>query len=73
MPIRPLLRLIYDGLHRSVGDGEEAVGFEGAAQFFTPGIFDNGRTGRGGMLPGWESMSGEVDRHMTVPNLPAKL
>ena len=51
-------KLIYDVIHSTVSDSA-ADGFADCAKFFQPGIFDNGRVGRGGMSPGWELFSGK--------------
>lgn len=41
--------------------GEKATeGFEGCEAFFPPGLFDDGRPGRGGMPQGWEALSGKL-------------
>ena len=32
---------------------------QGCAQFFLPGVFSDGRSGRAELLPGWEEMSGK--------------
>ena len=32
---------------------------QGCAQFFLPGVFNDGRSGRVELLPGWEEMSGK--------------
>ena len=32
---------------------------QGCAQFFLPGVFSDGRSGRVELLPGWEEMSGK--------------
>jgi len=39
-------------------DGAVAEGFEGVGELFPPGLFDNGRPGRGEMALGWEQLSG---------------
>lgn len=52
-------RLIYDTLHAPGAKGGEADGFAGAGAFFPPGLFDDGRPGRGSMPLGWEHLSGE--------------
>ncbi|QDZ25380.1 SNF2-like helicase [Chloropicon primus] len=51
-------KLIYDVVHSTVGDSA-ADGFENCDQFFPPGLFDNGRAGRGGMSEGWEELGGK--------------
>lgn len=33
--------------------------WQGCGQFFPPGLFDNGRAGRGGLAQGWELLSGK--------------
>jgi hypothetical protein len=40
-------------------DGTVAEGFEGVGELFPPGLFDNGRPGRGDMAVGWEELSGK--------------
>jgi hypothetical protein len=40
-------------------DGAVAEGFEGVGELFPPGLFDNGRPGRGEMALGWEELSGK--------------
>ncbi|GAB4814175.1 hypothetical protein N2152v2_001221 [Parachlorella kessleri] len=55
-------KLIYDALHSNAhSDKEEggAQGFEDCGRFFPPGMFDAGRAGRGGMMVGWEALSGK--------------
>lgn len=42
------------------GDGAAPDGFEGVGALFPPGIFDNGRPGRGGLAVGWECLSGKM-------------
>jgi hypothetical protein len=37
-----------------------AEGFEGVGELFPPGLFDNGRPGRGEMALGWEQLSGKM-------------
>lgn len=32
---------------------------QGCGQFFLPGVFDNGRAGRGSLAQGWEMLSGK--------------
>eukprot|EP00887_Chlorella_sp_A99_P002466 scaffold10.g2466.t1 len=55
-------KLIYDAIHSNAkpdaGD-KVAEGFEGCDRFFPPGLFDDGRPGRGGMPLGWENLSGK--------------
>ena len=51
-------KLIYDVVHSTQSDSA-ADGFKDCEQFFPPGLFDNGRVGRGGMAPGWEVLSGK--------------
>jgi hypothetical protein len=41
-------------------DGTVAEGFEGVGELFPPGLFDNGRPGRGEMALGWEGLSGKM-------------
>jgi hypothetical protein len=41
-------------------DGTVAEGFEGVGALFPPGLFDNGRPGRGEMALGWEQLSGKM-------------
>ena len=50
-------KLIYDALNSY--EGNQADGFENCDQHFPPGLFDDGRKGRGGMAPGWEYLSGK--------------
>ncbi|DBA95427.1 TPA: DNA-dependent ATPase protein rad54 [Trebouxia sp. C0006] len=52
-------KLIYDALNHVNKDSGVAEGFEGCGQFFPPGLFDNGRVGRGGLAQGWELLSGK--------------
>ncbi|KAL6768149.1 RAD54B [Auxenochlorella protothecoides x Auxenochlorella symbiontica] len=52
-------KLIYDTLHAPGAKGGEADGFAGAGAFFPPGLFDDGRPGRGSMPLGWEHLSGK--------------
>ena len=35
------------------------MGVQGCDQFFPPGLFDNGRVGRGNLAIGWELLSGK--------------
>lgn len=37
-----------------------AEGFEGVGELMPPGLFDNGRVGRGEMALGWEELSGKL-------------
>ncbi|KXZ56498.1 hypothetical protein GPECTOR_1g446 [Gonium pectorale] len=64
-------KLIYDAVHSKAAavaagggggeDGEGRVeGFEHVGSLFPPGLFDNGRVGRGGMAAGWENLSGKM-------------
>eukprot|EP00775_Hariotina_reticulata_P012633 gene12633-12762_t len=54
-------KLIYDTLHsKAQADGAVAEGFEGVGELFPPGLFDNGRPGRGDMALGWEELSGNT-------------
>ncbi|GIL43572.1 hypothetical protein Vafri_1202, partial [Volvox africanus] len=63
-------KLIYDAVHSKAaavgggggedGDGGRADGFEDVGSLFPPGLFDNGRVGRGGMAAGWEAVSGKL-------------
>ena len=54
-------KLIYDVVHSSAGvDPKAAEGFQDCDKFFLPGIFDNGRAGRGSMAEGWEFLSGKM-------------
>ncbi|GLC33814.1 DNA-dependent ATPase protein rad54 [Pleodorina starrii] len=62
-------KLIYDAVHSKAAaaaagdDGEgggRAEGFEDVGSLFPPGLFDNGRVGRGGMAAGWEAVSGKM-------------
>jgi len=41
-------------------DGSVAEGFEGVGELMPPGLFDNGRPGRGEMALGWEELSGKL-------------
>lgn len=41
-------------------DGTVAEGFEGIGELMPPGLFDNGRPGRGEMALGWEELSGKL-------------
>ncbi|KAK9834193.1 hypothetical protein WJX81_007238 [Elliptochloris bilobata] len=64
-------KLIYDAMHaRSAGGGESGSGkeggggpdgFEDCGRFFPPGLFDDGRPGRGRAAwpPGWPALSGK--------------
>ncbi|MEW5303086.1 MAG: hypothetical protein WDW36_005813 [Sanguina aurantia] len=57
-------KLIYDAVHSKV-QGEDpagagATGFEGVGDLFPYGVFDDGRSGRGGMAVGWETLSGKM-------------
>ncbi len=52
-------KLIYDVVN-SCSDTSEQAGFKDCGKFFPPGLFDNGRIGRGGMAPGWELLSGKM-------------
>lgn len=47
-------------LHRPQADGTVAEGFEGVGELMPPGLFDNGRPGRGEMAIGWEELSGKL-------------
>ncbi|EFN50501.1 hypothetical protein CHLNCDRAFT_55816, partial [Chlorella variabilis] len=60
-PLQNRLDEFYGGCHATgeKGAGKEAEGFEGCASFFPPNTFGGGRTGRGGMNPGWELLSGK--------------
>ncbi|KAL4440282.1 hypothetical protein ABPG75_003283 [Micractinium tetrahymenae] len=55
-------KLIWDALQGSAARGEapakEAEGFEGCAAYFSREMY-GGRSGRGGMSPGWELQSGK--------------
>lgn len=51
-------KLVYDAIH-SPGAKGDAEGFAGAAEFFPPGLLDDGRPGRGSLPIGWEHLSGE--------------
>jgi hypothetical protein len=55
-------QLIYDALHSkaAAADGAAAEGFEGVGALMPPGLFDNGRAGRGDMALGWEELSGKL-------------
>ncbi|WIA32931.1 hypothetical protein OEZ86_006099 [Tetradesmus obliquus] len=54
-------KLIYDTLHsKAQVDGTVVEGFEGVGELFPPGLFDNGRPGRGEMALGWECLSGKM-------------
>ena len=52
-------KLVYDAIH-SPGAKGDAEGFAGAAEFFPPGLLDDGRPGRGSLPIGWEHLSGEL-------------
>ncbi|GFH25830.1 uncharacterized protein HaLaN_23862, partial [Haematococcus lacustris] len=63
-------KLIYDAVHSVVvqgarkgkgggKSGDSTAGFEGVAALFPPCLFDDGRPGRGGCAPGWETTSGK--------------
>jgi hypothetical protein len=41
-------------------DGTVAEGFDGVGEIIPPGLFDNGRPGRGEMALGWEELSGKL-------------
>lgn len=45
---------------RLQADGSAAEGFEGVGALMPPGLFDNGRPGRGEMALGWEELSGKL-------------
>lgn len=47
-------------LTTSQADGTVAEGFEGVGELMPPGLFDNGRPGRGDMAIGWEELSGKL-------------
>lgn len=51
-------KLVYDAVHAAGGRGD-TEGFAGAADFFPPGLFDDGRPGRGALPRGWEHLSGK--------------
>ncbi len=51
-------KLIYDSVHSKVEDVVE--GFECVESFFPPGLFDNGRAGRGGLAAGWEALGSKM-------------
>jgi len=54
-------KLIYDVVHATAGvDPKAAQGFQDCDKFFPPGVFDNGRAGRGSMAEGWEFLSGKM-------------
>ncbi|KAK9808913.1 hypothetical protein WJX72_006358 [[Myrmecia] bisecta] len=53
-------KLIYDVINAPFNQGGGGVdGFEDCGQFFPPGLFDDGRPGRGSMPLGWEALSGK--------------
>jgi DNA repair and recombination RAD54-like protein len=52
-------KLIYDVVN-SMQKDTVPDGFEDCGKFFPPGVFDNGRVGRGGMALGWENFSGKM-------------
>lgn len=41
-------------------DAAGAEGWEGVADLFPPGLFDNGRPGRGGLALGWELLGSKM-------------
>ncbi|GAX75378.1 hypothetical protein CEUSTIGMA_g2822.t1 [Chlamydomonas eustigma] len=61
-------KLIYDMVHssaypdKSAGESEKELdaGFKNVEELFPPGVFDCGRSGRGGMALGWELLSGKM-------------
>lgn len=53
-------KLIYDALHSKAREGGGIEGFEGVQALFPPGLFDDGRPGRGGVALGWEALSGKM-------------
>ncbi|KAG2497992.1 hypothetical protein HYH03_004251 [Edaphochlamys debaryana] len=57
-------KLIYDAIHSKAAlageEGDKVEGFENVGSLFPPGLFDNGRAGRGGMAVGWEAVSGKM-------------
>lgn len=53
-------KLVYDELCSSSADKGRQGGFADAAEFFEPGVLDDGRRGRGGMAIGWERLSGKL-------------
>jgi hypothetical protein len=41
-------------------EGAATDDWEGVAGLFPPGVFDNGRAGRGGLAVGWEYLGGKM-------------
>lgn len=62
--LRKLCASVYSDLQYArsspQADGTVAEGFEGIGELMPPGLFDNGRPGRGEMALGWEELSGKL-------------
>ncbi|KAL6760316.1 SNF2 family N-terminal domain-containing protein [Haematococcus lacustris] len=52
-------KLIYDAVHRLNAGRVRGCTCRGVAALFPPCLFDDGRPGRGGCAPGWETTSGK--------------
>lgn len=50
----------HDTAHANAHHTPFALALQNVGDLFPPGLFDNGRVGRGGMALGWELLGGKM-------------